>query len=154
LNPKYFVYLFQGGKVRRQVFSLCKGSSRAFLNQTILKSLDFPYCSLSEQNAIVGEIETRLSVADKIEETISQSLQQAEALRQSILKRAFEGKLVPQDPNDEPASKLLERIKAEKAAQPPVKKKIDQMKKDRLRTEYKRSDFPDGLVRGKYSEDI
>ena len=67
-----------------------------------------------EQHAIVAEIESRLSVCDKIEENIEQSLKQAEALRQSILKEAFEGRLVPQDPNDEPASKLLERIKAEK----------------------------------------
>ena len=77
---------------------------------------------LPEQHAIVAEIETRLSVADKIEETIAQSLQKAEALRQSILKKAFEGKLVPQDPNDEPAEKLLERIKVEKTAQAPEKK--------------------------------
>ena len=75
-----------------------------------------------EQEQIIQEIETRLSVADKLEETITQSLQQAEALRQSILKKAFAGKLVPQDPNDEPASKLLERIKAEKTAQAPVKR--------------------------------
>lgn len=122
VNPKYFVYLFQGGRVREQVYDLCKGSSRAFLNQTILASLDFPYCSPKEQDAIISEIETRFSVADKLEEAILQSLRQAEALRQSILKKAFEGKLVPQDPNDEPASKLLERIKAEKAAQAPVKK--------------------------------
>lgn len=47
INPKYFVYLFQGGKVRQVVFDLCKGSSRAFLNQTILKSLDFPYCEIN-----------------------------------------------------------------------------------------------------------
>ena len=117
LDHKYFVYLFQGGQVRQQVFNLCKGSSRAFLNQTILTSLDFPYCPLPEQHAIVAEIESRLSVADKIEETIAQSLKQAEALRQSILKKAFEGKLVPQDPNDEPAEKLLARIRAEKATQ-------------------------------------
>lgn len=67
-----------------------------------------------EQIAIIGEIESRLSVCDKIEDGIIQSLAQSESLRQSILKKAFEGKLVPQDQNDEPAEKLLERIKAEK----------------------------------------
>ncbi|MFZ4428676.1 MAG: type I restriction endonuclease subunit S, partial [Saprospiraceae bacterium] len=67
-------------------------------------------------------IESRLSVCDKIEESIAQSLQQAEALRQSILKKAFEGKLVPQDPNDEPAGVLLARIQAERTQAQPAKK--------------------------------
>lgn len=93
IYPKYFLYLFQGGKVRQQVFDLW-GSSRAFLNQSILKTIDFPYCSLEEQQLIVSELESKLTICDKIEETISQSLQQAETLRQSILKKAFEGKLV------------------------------------------------------------
>lgn len=53
-----------------------------------------------------------LKMAD--EQTIKQGLKQSNRLRQSILKKAFEGKLVPQDPEDEPAEKLLERIKAEK----------------------------------------
>ncbi|MCZ2130448.1 MAG: restriction endonuclease subunit S [Bacteroidia bacterium] len=70
-------------------------------------------CSPTEQNLIVQEIESRLSVCDKIEETIESSLQQAEALRLSIIKKAFEGKLVPQDPNDEPAEKLLQQLRIE-----------------------------------------
>jgi type I restriction enzyme S subunit len=61
-------------------------------------------------------------VCDKIGEMIDNSLKHAEALRYSILKKAFEGKLVPQDPNDEPASVLLQRIKAEKEKNIPVKK--------------------------------
>lgn len=64
---------------------------------------------IDEQYRIVEEIEARLSVCDKMEETIAQSLQQAEALRQSILKKAFEGRLVEQDSDDEPIQFALER---------------------------------------------
>ena len=80
-----------------------------------LDTLVFPLPPLTEQQYLISEVERCLSIADEVENTITTSLRQAESLRQSILKRAFEGKLVPQDPNDEPASVLLERIKAEKA---------------------------------------
>lgn len=53
-------------------------------------------------------------MADEIEKTVGACLQQAQRLRQSILKKAFEGKLVPQNPEDEPAERLLERIRQEK----------------------------------------
>lgn len=87
-----------------------------------LKNLDIYIPSASDTDRLLLEIESRLSVCDKFEESIEQGLQQAEALRQSILKKAFEGTLVPQDQNDEPASVLLERIKAERAVAQPVKK--------------------------------
>ncbi len=68
-----------------------------------------------EQQKIVESIESSFSVADEVENTIKQGLRQAEAMRQSILRDAFQGKLVPQDPSDEPVDKLLERIREEKA---------------------------------------
>lgn len=115
INPDFFVYLFQSGSfVKEQVKNLCKGSSREFLNQTILSSLAFPLPSLEEQYQIVSEIDSRASMADQLDQTITAALQQAEALRQSILKKAFSGQLVPQDPNEEPASVLLERISTER----------------------------------------
>ena len=82
----------------------------------MFKTLFSPLPPLVEQNRIVAEVERRLSVVQQAEATVEATLKRAERLRQSVLKRAFEGKLVPQDPSDEPASVLLERIRAEREA--------------------------------------
>ena len=84
-----------------------------------VENLKIPLSSEEEQEEIVQEIESRLSICDQLEATITENLQKAEALRQSILKQAFEGKLVPQDPNDEPAEKLLEQIRLERQEKQP-----------------------------------
>lgn len=70
------------------------GNNQKALNKDRVKSITIPLPPLSEQQIIVSELESKLTVCDKIEETISQSLQQAESLRQSILKKAFQGKLI------------------------------------------------------------
>jgi len=84
------------------------------VNGTKLSLMPIPLPSLTEQQKIVEEIESRLSVADELEKVAEQSLKQSERLRQSILKKAFEGKLVPQDPTDLPAAELLKQIKKER----------------------------------------
>ena len=80
-----------------------------------LREFCIPLPPLAEQHRIVAEVERHLSVIQKAEAAVDASLKRAERLRQSILKQAFSGQLVPQDPDDEPASVLLERIRAERA---------------------------------------
>lgn len=86
---KYFL-LKNYNDIRR----LSSGGVQPNLNLGIVKKTLFPFPPIEEQQFIVEELESKLTVCDKIEETITQSLQQAETLRQSILKKAFEGKLV------------------------------------------------------------
>ena len=99
------------------------GTTRLKLNQLMMRKIPIPLPSLPEQQRIVAEIECCFSIADGVEATIESELARAERLRQSILKQAFSGKLVPQDPNDEPASVLLEKIRDDKAHQQPKRKK-------------------------------
>ena len=88
----------------------------ASINLSVLSSFPVPVPPAAEQRRIVAEVERRLSVIQQAETAVAASLQRAERLRQSILKQAFSGRLAPQDPNDEPAAVLLERIRAERAA--------------------------------------
>lgn len=107
----YYYFYFQYEKTR----SIGSGNNQKALNKARVENIKYPLSSLQEQSKIVQEIESRLSICDQLEATIIDNFKKAEALRQSILKRAFEGKLVPQNPDDEPASELLKRIQAEKS---------------------------------------
>ena len=89
---------------------------QANVNGTKLAAMPIPLPPSAEQRRIVAEVERRLSVIQQAEAAVEASMIRAERLRQSILKQAFSGKLVPQDSSDEPASVLLERIRAERAA--------------------------------------
>ncbi len=119
-NPKFIDFFIQSAKQKIQAYA--PATAQKNINLTILENLTIPYCHLEEQRQIIQEIESRFSVCDKLEETIENSLTQAEALRQSILKQAFEGKLTEQwrkehkelISGDNSAEALLKRIKAEK----------------------------------------
>ena len=92
-------------------------TGRKKLVQARLMSAPYGLPPLAEQERIVAEVERRLSVVENLEQVVKANLKRAERLRQAVLKEAFAGRLVPQYPADEPASVLLERIKAEREAQ-------------------------------------
>ena len=93
------------------------GSTIKHLTGRGLRNVLFPICTLAEQEQIVHLLNGAVTLCDDLDCRIERQIQQTNFLRQSILKKAFSGQLVTQDPNDEPASALLERIKAQKAAQ-------------------------------------
>ena len=92
-NPRYVAYWSMSAFARNYFYNKGKQSvNLASINKTVLSALTLPLPSLPEQEATLREIESRLSVCDSIEKTVDTALQQAEAMRQSILKKAFEGK--------------------------------------------------------------
>ena len=93
-NPRYVAYWSMSAFARNYFYNKGKQSvNLASINKTVLSALTLPLPSLPEQEATLREIESRLSVCDSIEKTVDTALQQAEAMRQSILKKAFEGRL-------------------------------------------------------------
>jgi len=114
IQNRFIFWLVQTDDFLNPLNQLQRGTSYPAVRDSDVFPQIIPLPPFHEQNKIVEEIESRLSIADNLEKVVDQSLKQSDRLRQSILKRAFEGKLVPQDPTEEPAEKLLERIKGEK----------------------------------------
>ena len=115
--PRFFMAYIRGSsEVSRYVRRVNHGATRDGINTVQLLGMPIAIPPLGEQRRIVTEVDRRLSVIQQAEAAVEANLTRAERLRQSILKQAFSGKLVPQDPDDEPASVLLERIRAEREA--------------------------------------
>jgi type I restriction enzyme, S subunit len=93
-------------------------TNMAHLGAERLSGVEFPVPPFSEQLRIAAEADRHLSIIKEMEKVVRANLKRAHAVRQSILKRAFEGKLVPQDPGDEPASVLMGHIRAERITSP------------------------------------
>ena len=123
-SKQYFLNFLRSRTGRKQIMQLSTGNQESMRNigQERIRSIAVPICAEGEVDMVLKTLDAKLSEADQLDQTLTTSLQQAEALRQSILKKAFSGRLVAQDPHDEPASVLLARIKAarESATQKPT----------------------------------
>ena len=109
----YFCWLFKASPiVIERLSELCKGSTRLFLTQTILKGLVFPIPSIQEQQEIVSRVESLFAKADAIEEKYKNLKAKIETLPQTILHKAFKGELSEQLETDGDARDLLEEIVA------------------------------------------
>ncbi|WP_304234991.1 restriction endonuclease subunit S [Jiulongibacter sediminis] len=115
-----FLCTFNNSPFAKGLFSEgSRGVAQKHLNVGVYSKLNISIPSITEQKLILKEIESRLTVCDKVEESITENLEKAKVLRQSILKKAFEGALLSEaelekckkSPDHEPASVLLERIK-------------------------------------------
>lgn len=89
--PEYIKYFIESQKLRLWAFA--PATAQKNINLDTLENLIVPYCSVEEQQLVIAEIEARMTICDSIEQTVDIALQQAEAMRQSILKKAFEGEL-------------------------------------------------------------
>jgi type I restriction enzyme S subunit len=113
LDEKFFFYWFQTVDLSK----LDNGSTIPQVNNSDIAPLKFPEPDKNEQNEIVRRVETLFAFADRLESRYKAARARVERLTSSLLAKAFRGELVPQDPNDEPASVLLERIRAGRAAE-------------------------------------
>lgn len=95
----------------------------ASISLATLKGLPVPLAPPEEQARILAEVDRQMSFIEACERAVDAGLERSAALRRSVLTAAFEGRLVPQDPTDEPATALLERIRAERAAAPKPKRR-------------------------------
>jgi type I restriction enzyme, S subunit len=114
-NARYIAWYLsscEGGL--KQFRQLQRGMTKAGLGLDDIKSICIPIPPMIEQHEIVTQIERIFSIVHNTERTVEQGLRQGKILHQNILRFAFEGRLVPQDPTDEPAEILLEKIKREK----------------------------------------
>jgi type I restriction enzyme S subunit len=115
VSTQYVVIYLTSVEGRSKLTSRAKWAvNQASINQEDVLLTAIPLPPAKEQNRIVSEVRRRLSVIEELEVQVEANARRADRLRQAILKRAFEGDLVPQDPNDEPAGLLLERIGREK----------------------------------------
>lgn len=123
ISPAYLALCLRTEEVLSHAVSRAKATAGQFnLTLEICRELPLPVPPAEEQVEIVRRVEQLFVFADQLEAKVAAAKSRIDHLTQSILAKAFRGELVPQDPNDEPASVLLERIKAQRAAAPKARR--------------------------------
>jgi type I restriction enzyme S subunit len=122
VSPEYVEFYFRTRKVELQNFA--PATAQKNINLRILDPLPVPIAPKEEQRRIVQRIKELFSLADDIEVSAKRAREQVDRINQAVLAKAFKGELVQQDPNDEPASVLLQRIKATSKQQESFQKKL------------------------------
>jgi type I restriction enzyme S subunit len=115
-DVRFFEYFMRTVKDNLEQFA--PATAQKNINLRILESVAVPLAPTTEQIRLADRITVLFSLADSIEAAVEVARRRVESLDQAILARAFRGELVPQNPNDEPASLLLERIRAQREEQP------------------------------------
>jgi type I restriction enzyme, S subunit len=118
VSPGWLNIVLNAEPTRDKAGVQIKGVGRPRLNLSAVRLLQVPLPAMAVQRRIVADVERRLTVVQALRDECRIALARAAQVHHSILKRGFEGKLVPQNPNDEPASVLLERIRAGRASAP------------------------------------
>jgi len=127
LFAMYYVHI-----VQNDLQTFAPATAQKNINLEILHQVAVPAPPLAEQKEIVRRVEALFKIADQVEERYKNTKAYVDKLTQSILAKAFRGELVPQNPNDEPASELLKRIKEEQSEKEPLRsgKKAKKIKSD------------------------
>lgn len=115
-SAKYFFLVMRSEQFKKQVESKLKGSDQPYINTSSLNELEISVPSVHGQKYIVEKVDQYFNAIEILEKYVKDAQTRINKLTQSILAKAFRGELVPQDPNDEPASELLERIQQEREA--------------------------------------
>lgn len=120
LVPKFLMYalMAEGDDIRE----FGKGTTHTTIYFPEVRAMQICLAPLAEQHEIVRRIESSFARIDRLAAQAKRALELVGKLDEAILAKAFRGELVPQDENDEPAEKLLERIRAERAAAPKGKR--------------------------------
>ncbi|WP_367108648.1 restriction endonuclease subunit S [uncultured Psychrobacter sp.] len=129
VEPKYILYFLLSATGRERIVKVASSTTGLHtLSLSKVSNLIIPLTSLAEQKQIIELLESKLSDSERLIDDIDTQLKKANLLKTSILHKAFQGKLVPQDPNDPPASELLVQIKAEREAKALTEKQAKQDK--------------------------